>query len=444
MESGDHEAVFVAIQEFLISSIHFLNITYHIYRYYIWHKRRRQVAKVLSYNLKTRIPDQVKNLRCLTGTGSGDACLNNLRMSVDAFCRLCYLLEQLGGLKATRNVPIAEQVAIFLNILAHHTKNRVVKYNFKRSGRTISKHFHAVLKLHPVLLATPTAGCLGVLDGTYIHVKVPEAEKGRYWNRKGDISVNVLGVCDRDMKFIYVLTGWEGSAADSRVLRDAINRHNGLKVPTGNYYLCDNGYTNGDGFLTPYRGVRYHLKEWETNQSGPQNHQELYNMSNNSRTEATGYLSDFKLSHRVWSVREEEGLIAALKDIVKQGWKCDNGFRTGYLGVLEQEMVKLFPSSDIKADPHIQSKIHVWKKTYGSIVSMLTRSGFGWNDATNMVVVDDDVWENYVKVDPFVKNMRLKSFPFYPAWCEVFGKDRATGEFAEDIGDVTQPSPDAE
>ncbi|KAL0361755.1 UNVERIFIED_CONTAM: hypothetical protein Sradi_3860000 [Sesamum radiatum] len=107
-------------------------------------------------------------------------------------------------------------------------------------------------------------------------------------------------------------------------------------------------------------------------------------------------------------------------------------------------MVKLFPSSDIKADPHIQSKIHVWKKTYGSIVSMLTRSGFGWNDATNMVVVDDDVWENYVKVDPFVKNMRLKSFPFYPAWCEVFGKDRATGEFAEDIGDVTQPSPDAD
>ncbi|KAL0361754.1 UNVERIFIED_CONTAM: hypothetical protein Sradi_3859900 [Sesamum radiatum] len=249
MESGDHEAVFVAIQEFLISSIHFLNITYHIYRNYIRHKRRRQVAKVLSYNLKTRIPDQVKNLRCLTGTGSGDACLNNLRMSVDAFCRLCYLLEQLGGLKATRNVPITEQVAIFLNILAHHTKNRVVKYNFKRSGRTISKHFHAVLKLHPVLLATPTAvsedstcsrwrwfkGCLGALDGTYIHVKVPEAEKGRYRNRKGDISVNVLGVCDRDMKFIYVLTGWEGSAADSRVLRDAINRHNGLKVPMAPY-----------------------------------------------------------------------------------------------------------------------------------------------------------------------------------------------------------------
>ncbi|GJX59657.1 retrotransposon protein, putative, ty1-copia subclass [Tanacetum coccineum] len=46
----------------------------------------------------------------------------------------------------------------------------------------------------------------------------------------------------------------EGSAADSRVLRDAISRPNGLKVTRGSYYLCDAGYTNGDGFLTPYRG----------------------------------------------------------------------------------------------------------------------------------------------------------------------------------------------
>lgn len=38
------------------------------------------------------------------------------------------------------------------------------------------------------------------------------------------------------MQFIYVLPGWEGSASDARVLRDAINRRNGLKVPTGIKY----------------------------------------------------------------------------------------------------------------------------------------------------------------------------------------------------------------
>ena len=29
------------------------------------------------------------------------------------------------------------------------------------------------------------------------------------------------------------LPGWEGSASDARVLHDAINRRNGLKVPIG-------------------------------------------------------------------------------------------------------------------------------------------------------------------------------------------------------------------
>ncbi|KAL7205051.1 hypothetical protein ACSBR2_018050 [Camellia fascicularis] len=30
---------------------------------------------------------------------------------------------------------------------------------------------------------------------------------------------------------------------------------------TGYYYLVDAGYTNGQGFLAPYRGQRYHLSE---------------------------------------------------------------------------------------------------------------------------------------------------------------------------------------
>ncbi|KAL0354166.1 UNVERIFIED_CONTAM: hypothetical protein Sangu_0997900 [Sesamum angustifolium] len=104
-------------------------------------------------------------------------------------------------------------------------------------------------------------GCLGALDGTYIDVRVKAEDRARHRTRKGSIAVNVLSVCDRDMRFIYVLVGWEGSAADSRVLRDAITRPTGLKIPRGNYYLVYGRYSNGEGFLSPYRGVCYHLKE---------------------------------------------------------------------------------------------------------------------------------------------------------------------------------------
>ncbi|KAL6204879.1 hypothetical protein ACLB2K_022146 [Fragaria x ananassa] len=78
------------------------------------------------------------------------------------------------------------------------------------------------------------------------------------------------------MQFIFVLPGWEGFASDSRVLHDVVIMPNGLRVPTGYCYLIDGSYTNGEGFLAPYRGTRYHLSEWDGNI--PRDHVEYFNM----------------------------------------------------------------------------------------------------------------------------------------------------------------------
>ncbi|XP_008779183.2 uncharacterized protein LOC103698914 [Phoenix dactylifera] len=192
-------------------------------------------------------------------------------------------------------MDIEEMVAIFLHIISHDVKNRIIKRQVARSSETISRQFHAVLNsvlcLHSMLLRKPEAGTenctderwkwfknfLGALDGTYIKVNLEEVDKPRYRSHKGEIATNVLGVCTRDMQFIYVLPGWEGSPTDSRVLRDAILRRNGLKVPQGYYYLCDAGYANAEGFLAPYRGQRYHLNEWRQSQQ-PTNAHEFFNM----------------------------------------------------------------------------------------------------------------------------------------------------------------------
>jgi hypothetical protein len=80
---------------------------------------------------------------------------------------------------------------------------------------------------------------------------VPLKDQGRYRNRKQQITTNVLGVCDGRMKFLYVLAGWEGSASDSQILRDAMSREDVFVVPNGKYYLVDVGYTNGPDFLLP-------------------------------------------------------------------------------------------------------------------------------------------------------------------------------------------------
>ncbi|XP_004235461.2 uncharacterized protein [Solanum lycopersicum] len=181
-------------------------------------------------------------------------------MDRNAFHNLVLLTKDVGGLTDGKYMSRSEKLAMFLNILAHHEKNRSIKVDYIRSGWSVSQAFNeclrAILKLTPLFLVNPKPileneiedrwkwfkGCLGALDGTYIHIRVPSVYKPRYRTRKGDIATNVLGVCDRNLNFTYVLPGWEGLAADGRVLRDAVVRRNGLKIPEG--IPCTYAYKN--------------------------------------------------------------------------------------------------------------------------------------------------------------------------------------------------------
>ena len=48
----------------------------------------------------------------------------------------------------------------------------------------------------------------------------------------------------------------------------------------GKFYLVDAGYAARPGFLPPYRGTRYHLREFGSNR--PQNQRELFNLRHSS------------------------------------------------------------------------------------------------------------------------------------------------------------------
>jgi len=135
-----------------------------------------------------------------------------------------------------------------LYILAHNKKFRDVGGTYLRSMDTISRHFSLVLRAilqvskdYIKLLESREEhnckwfeNCVGALDETHIEVTVPLKDQGRFRNRKQAITTNVLGVCDHNMKFLYVLPGWEGSTSDSRVLRDALERSDRFVVPNGN------------------------------------------------------------------------------------------------------------------------------------------------------------------------------------------------------------------
>ncbi|KAL5573544.1 hypothetical protein UlMin_023141 [Ulmus minor] len=218
-------------------------------------------------------------------------------MSPLTFARLCELLRETGRIQDNRNAIVEEQVAKFLFMLAHNGKNRTFSFFFYRSGEIVSRHFHEVLRaiisLEGQFLRQPNGvdvpqqiassnrfypyfkDCVGAIDGTHVRVKVSKYDAPRYRGRKEYTTQNVMAACGFDMKFTYVLAGWEGTASDSRVIKNTFVRDDKLIIPNGKYYLVDAGYMIRSGLITPYRGERYHLKEYST--CAPQNKQELFN-----------------------------------------------------------------------------------------------------------------------------------------------------------------------
>lgn len=79
-------------------------------------------------------------------------------------------------------------------------------------------------------------------------------------DRKGGLTQNCLAVCGFDFRFLYIISGFEGSAADATMYMHA--RLMDFVIPQGKYYLADAGFALCDTLLVPYRGVRYHLAEW--------------------------------------------------------------------------------------------------------------------------------------------------------------------------------------
>ncbi|CAN6586394.1 unnamed protein product [Malus baccata var. baccata] len=136
-----------------------------------------------------------------------------------------------------------------------------------------------------------------------------------------------------------------------------------------------------------------------------------------------------KGSRRVWKQYEEDALLSILEDAVVKNLRCDNGcFKPGTMAQFETAINLKCPNANIKAVPHIESRMRRWKKDYAIVYDMVNKTGFAWNDVRKCIEVDsNEVWQSYVKVNKEAEGWLGKSFPLYDKLNVIFGKDRATG-----------------
>ncbi|KAJ7145419.1 hypothetical protein C8R43DRAFT_953475 [Mycena crocata] len=67
------------------------------------------------------------------------------------------------------------------------------------------------------------------------------------------------------------------------------------------------------------------------------------------------------------------------------------------------------------------------KGDYIMVKSLRDKSGWGWDDEKHIIVVDDNVWNEFVKTCPNAKKWHTKPFPFYDKMVDLVDGGVATG-----------------
>ncbi|RZB91108.1 hypothetical protein D0Y65_023487 [Glycine soja] len=133
----------------------------------------------------------------------------NFQMKKDVFMNFCETLKEVGNLCDGKKVSIEEAIAMFLIIICHNLRHRVVVERFQHSLHTVSKWFQIILKVvcklgTGIIHQRNQTNCIGAIDGTHVSAWAPTSKQTAFRGRKVLVTQNVLAVCDFDMLFTFV------------------------------------------------------------------------------------------------------------------------------------------------------------------------------------------------------------------------------------------------
>ncbi|KAL4033319.1 hypothetical protein IC575_006406 [Cucumis melo] len=378
-------------------------------------------------------------------------CRQSTRMDRRCFAILCHLLRTISGLTSTEVVDIEEMVAMFLHILAHDVKNHVFQREFMWSGETISHHFHmvllAIIRLHDELLKKPQPVTNDCTDQRWRWFEVDICLQLCYYYLVDAGYPNAEGFLAPYKGQHYHLQEWRGAENAPSTSKEFFNMKH--------FSACnviERAFDVLKGRWAILRGKSYYPVEVQCHtilaccllHNLIDREMTTFNIvddidevDSTNATSATDDIHYIETSNEWTRWRDDlaeemfkAGLIECLVELVNAGgWRFDNRtFRPGYLNQLARMMVLKIPGSNVYAST-IDSRIKLLKRMFHAIAEMRgpTCSGFGWNDEQKFIVVEKEVFDNWVKSHPTTKGLLNKSFPHYDELSYVFGKDCARG-----------------
>ncbi|KAJ9132710.1 hypothetical protein P3X46_033548 [Hevea brasiliensis] len=128
-----------------------------------------------------------------------------------------------------------------------------------------------------------------------------------------------------------------------------------------------------------------------------------------------------------WTPSRDAYLVELFIDQHNCGRTAYNEFKNEVIRSVTHDFNKKFGMN--LEENQIKNRYNVMKKEYGVVKTLLSHTGFGWDETRQMVVADDKVWDSYIAIRSEARPFRRKSFPLYKQMSIIFEGERVTGKF---------------
>ncbi|CUS11188.1 unnamed protein product [Tuber aestivum] len=141
-------------------------------------------------------------------------------------------------------------------------------------------------------------------------------------------------------------------------------------------------------------------------------------------------------SKAVWDDNKDKTLLDELLKQCHLGRRAGNSFKPRAWNEVTMLFNKVF-SPELNVE-QVKTRVRRLKQSYEAFETLRANSGFGWNEADQVVTAPEEVWAEYIKAHPEARQFKNCTLKFYSEMKEFFNNTVATRELATATGMRTQ------
>ncbi|XP_042504465.1 L10-interacting MYB domain-containing protein-like [Macadamia integrifolia] len=120
-----------------------------------------------------------------------------------------------------------------------------------------------------------------------------------------------------------------------------------------------------------------------------------------------------------WTPPRDDYLVELMIDQLPFGWKKkENGFTKQSWHSMTIRFNRKFGLQFEKSQ--LRNRYTNLRRIYFIIKSLISQNGFGWDEAQQIIIATDEVWDRYISDHPDVESYRFKSFPLFKKLALIF------------------------